>query len=188
MRSAFFREDDYCQVEILPVTVHGYCVREMGRIDEFASAHWDGAGFTDIYMRGGPPDSLGSLGITLADLCSGIGAALAPFDQVYTGYSSHRETCQSVHAWGINDSEAVFAGVGADGVVRAIWLSLHGISPDQVGPWCRALQSLPRSPELLLADWNSSEVVLLTDESGLVTYLRGYHAQPGAEADPPRGR
>src|SRR5262249_55770988 len=49
VRVAFFHEDDYCQVEVLPAAAAGPCRSEMGRIDEFAEAHLDGMGFTDIY-------------------------------------------------------------------------------------------------------------------------------------------
>jgi hypothetical protein len=37
MRPVFFREDDDCQVEVLPAAAHHYCSQEMGRIDEFAA-------------------------------------------------------------------------------------------------------------------------------------------------------
>jgi hypothetical protein len=92
------------------------------------------------------------------------------------GYSSYREPCHSVHAWGLDDSATVFAGVGEDGVVKNVWLSLHGVPADKIGEWCQALGSLPGSSEMILADWNSSEIVPLKDEQGLASYLRGYHA------------
>ena len=68
MASAFFHEDDYCQVEVLPITARGYCLAEMGRIDDFADAHLDGAGWTAMYVRGESPQPLASLGITLEEL------------------------------------------------------------------------------------------------------------------------
>ena len=146
MRSMFFHEDDSCQVELLPVDDQGYCLREMGRIGEFADAHQDGLGFTDLSMLGEPPRSLDTLGVSLSELRSTIGAILPPFDQVFTGYRFHRKLCHSVHAWGVDDSAAVFAGVGEAGVIRSVWLSLYGILPDGVGEWSRLLRSLPCSP------------------------------------------
>jgi hypothetical protein len=176
LRSVFFHEDDYCQVEILPANAHGYCLREMGQIDQFADAHRDGPGFTDVYMRGEPPAPLSSLGATLADLRSTIGAVLAPFDQVFTGYSSHREPCGSVHAWDIDDSAAVFAKIGEADVVQSVWFSLHGVPTEEIGEWCRALACLPHAFEMILTDWNSRDVLLLKVDQRLALYLRGYHA------------
>jgi hypothetical protein len=183
MRTAFFHEDDYCQVELLPVASAEYCRAEMVRIDEFTKAHRDGAGFTDIHVRGASPAPLASLGITLAEMRAAVEPFLPPFDQVLTGYSTHQEPCPAASGWGESDSRAVFASAGEDGVVRAVWLSLHGIPSDRVGHWCRALRALPRAEELVIADWNSSEVVPLADESMLAAYLGGYHAGQDCAAE-----
>lgn len=177
MGTAFFHEDDYCQVEVLPASARGYCLTEMGHIDEFAADHWDGAGFTDTYVRGQPPVPLASLGTTLADWELALEPLVARFSQVLTGYSSYREPCSSVVGWGFGDGQAVFASVGAGGLVGPVWLSLDGVTAERVELWCTLLRSLPRADQLLVADWNSSQVVPLADESGLAAYLRG---EPGA--------
>jgi hypothetical protein len=143
----------------------------MGQIDQFAEAHRDRAGFTDMYVRGEPPCPLAALGITLAEMRTAIEPLLPPFDQVFTGYSSHREPCHSALGWGEADAQAVFASVGEGGIVRAVWLSIHGIAPERVDRWCQALRALPRAAELVIADWNSSEVIPLAHESPLAAYL-----------------
>jgi hypothetical protein len=171
MGAAFFHEDDYCQVEVLPIAARGYCLAEMGHIDEFAEAHWDGAGFNEIYVRAEPPLPLSSLNITLSEWQSSVEPPLPRFTQVLTGYSSYREPCPSVVGWGLDEGQAVFARVGESGVVGPVWLALHGV--ERVGLWCRVLRSLPRAAELLIADWNAGQVVLLDDEVRLAAYLRG---------------
>lgn len=171
MASAYFHEDDYCQVEVLPAAARDYCLAEMGRIDEFAVAHQEGAGFTDMYVRGEPPQPLASLGITLAELGSAVEPLVPRFAEVSTGYSSYREPCPSVAGWGLDDGEAMFAGVGAGGVVGPVWLALHGIPADRTELWCRVLLSMPRAAELLVVDWSASRVVPLADESALAAYL-----------------
>lgn len=176
MRSVFFHEDDYGQVEVLPAVAYDYCAEEMRRLDEFADVHRAGLGFTDCYMRGEPPDSLASLGVTLQALHSTIGTVLPRFDQVFTGLHSHRDPCRSVYAWGLDDTAVAFASIGKSDVVQSIWLSLHGVSAERIDEWCLALGSLPHSSEMLLADWNSSQLVRFKDKQGLASYLRGYHA------------
>jgi hypothetical protein len=171
MASAFFHEDDYCQVEVLPAAARGYCLAEMARIDEFADAHRDGAGFTDVYLRGEPLQPLASLGITLAALGSAIDPLVPRFVEIQTGYGSYREPCRSVVGWGLGDGEAIFAGVGAGAVVGPVWLALHRVPAERVGQWCRVLRSLPGAPELLIADWSASRVVPLADEPALAAYL-----------------
>jgi hypothetical protein len=184
MGTAFFHEDDYCQVEVLPASARGYCLREMGLIDEFAEAHWDGAGFTDMYVRGQPPMPLASLGTILAEWESALGPLVPRFTQVLTGYSSYREPCPSVVGWGVSDSQAVFAGVDEAKVVGPVWLSLNGVTAERVGLWSRLLRSLPRAAELLIADWSASQVVPLAEEPALEAYLRGEpDAERGASPD-----
>jgi hypothetical protein len=176
--AAFFHEDDYCQVEVLPAAASSYCLVEMGRIDEFADAHWDGAGFNDMYLRGESPVPLASLGTTLSEWEAALGLLAPRFVQVVTGYSTYREPCPAVAGWGFSDGQAVFAHVGQDGVVGPVWLSLNGVSAERAGLWCRLLRSLPRAAELVVADWNSSQVVSLSDEPAVAAYLR---SEPDAE-------
>ena len=46
------------------------------------------------------------------------------------------------------------------------------------------LDDLARAAELVVADWNSSQVVPLADEPAVAAYLRGEpDAEPGAAAD-----
>jgi hypothetical protein len=43
---------------------------------------------------------------------------------------------------------------------------------------------LPHAAELLIADWNSREVLPLADGSALAAYLGRHHDEPDAPADP----
>lgn len=104
MASAFFHEDDYCQVEVLPSTARGYCLAEMGRIEEFADAHRDGAGWTAMYVRGESPQPLASLGITLEELGAAVAPLVPRFAEVLTGTS---RTASRAHRWLAGASMAV---------------------------------------------------------------------------------
>ena len=96
--------------------------------------------------------------------------------EVLTGYSSYREPCRSSFGWGEDSGQVVLASIDEGGLVRTIWLSVHGVPPERIAFWYQVLQALPRAAELVIADWNSSEVVSLADESALVAYLGRYHA------------
>jgi hypothetical protein len=174
--TAFFHEDDYRQVELLPASDREHCLAEVGRIDEFAAAHQDGAGFTEMYVRGEVPHTLASLGITLAELRSALDALLPRFGAVLTGYTTYREPCPAVSGWGTGDGQALFASAGEEGVLQAVWLSLYGLTEKDAALWCRVFRSLPRAEALLLVDWNRGEVVPLSDEARLTAYLRGESA------------
>ena len=173
MSSVYFHEDDYCQVEVLPASTREDCLAEMGRIDEFSATHQDGAGFTEMYIREASPQALSSLGIKIDDLRTSLSGVLEEFDEVYTGYSSYRELCPSAKGWGEGDWQAIFANVSDKGIVQNIWLCVNALTTESEALWCRVLGSLPRATELLLADWNTSQIVLLTDEAALGAYFHG---------------
>ena len=100
MREAYYHEDDFCQVELLPIDNLQHCLAQMGEQQAFAAAHQSGAGWTDMYMRQEPPSRLVTLGITGEQLRLAVQAELPPYDAVFTGYSSYRVECRNVLAFG----------------------------------------------------------------------------------------
>src|SRR5688500_5987717 len=94
-RDIYFHEDDYCQQELLPLDAKAFADAELKRVADFADAHRapGGLGWTDMYMRSSPPLELRALGIGRRQFGEAISPSLPPFDDVYTGYSSHRERC-----------------------------------------------------------------------------------------------
>ena len=54
----WFHEDDYCQVEVLPAAAHGYCVAEMGRIEECGGVGAEVEENTAQEVRGRPPGAV----------------------------------------------------------------------------------------------------------------------------------
>src|SRR5687768_6450824 len=110
-RDIYFHEDDHCQQQILPFDAKAFAAEELKRIAEFAEAHRapGGVGWTDMYMRSNPPLELRALGISRRQFSEAISRSLEPFDDVYTGYSSHCERCKRTAAWGRSPTCAVFA-------------------------------------------------------------------------------
>jgi hypothetical protein len=161
MREVFFHEDDYCQIEVLPLENLRSCLEQAGAIEEFA-AHRTGAGWDAMYVRHENPITLETLRIPLADIRAKLSPTLAEYDEVFTGYSSYRERCRNVRAFGNDESPTIFVGFGANDLVTAIWCSYPLI----------ALQQLPRFDELLLADWGWSIICPLQETPRLLTYLQ----------------
>ena len=123
MREAYFHEDDYCQIELVPEANWEFCANQMGAIDSFSTEHRDGAGWTDMFVRGNNPAPLGSLGISRGDLIKTIHPRLPQFDHVFTGYSSYRELCPHTTAFGADMSVALFAQYDDADLVTAAWFA-----------------------------------------------------------------
>ena len=169
---------DHCQVEVRPASADGHRLAEMGRIEEFADARQDGAGWTDMYMLWCAAGAAGLARHHPSGVGVGSGRWLPGSLRFLTGYSTYREPCSSVAGWGFSDSQAVFASVGEGGVVGPVWLSLNGVSGERVGLWCRLLpvQCLRRRIGCCGLELQSG--VSLADEPAVGGYLRG---EPDAE-------
>ena len=170
MRTVYFHEDDYCQWEILPLAGKEYCLREMDAIDDFAEEHGEGQFFSDIYLRGESPRTLRELKLRPGQLAAALDF-LPAFDRVEMGYSSYQEECIGTCARGLSNELAVFWDVDEEGFVKALWLVIW-IKAESADTARRIYTALGRLAPLLLADWNWSACVDLTDPAAIEKYIR----------------
>ena len=171
-RIAFFHEDDYCQREILPLTAKNFCLRQMSEIDDFSQKHQLESGlFTDIFMRENSPHGIEELGLCPEQLNVALDF-LPPYDLVETGYSSYREESKATFGRGNGYEQNIFWSVNESGVVNAIWLDIE-IAPTTMDMWRKVLVSLGKIAPVLLADWNLSICVDLTNLSEIEEYMKG---------------
>lgn len=168
-RSLFFHEDDDCQAELLPLAAWAHCERTLGTVREFAQAHFDGAGYTDMMVRPEAPQSLVELGLDLAQIEAVAAAQFPAYDEVRTGYSSWSTPCPQLRAWGEGDF-ALFAD-HRDGRVEGLWLSHWDWPARQIPAIAALLGSLPKSAELLLVDWPLGHLFALSDAPALERWL-----------------
>jgi hypothetical protein len=170
-RTIYFHEDDYCQIELLPVSARTHCMTQMGIIDNFTTMHDDGGmGFTGIYVRPDAPHALTELCLTTSAFSEALKRHFPAYDSVFTGYRSHREECKSTLAWG-DDSWTIFADHNAD-IIQHAWLDLRDLNADAVTRIVCALRDLPWSESILIADWSWSLVAMLSDIGSLNEYFQ----------------
>jgi hypothetical protein len=167
---AWFHEDDYLQIELLPNGAEDFAKEQAAEIADFSKAHQTEEGFwTDMYICKDPPVSLDTLRIPVAELELQALGHLKRFRGVTTGYSSHVEHAERTMAWGADGMPLVFADYGLDGLVRNIWLSY--MRPQDVEPLATFLCRCARRWPLILADWGWGNVIDLSDDAAVLTYL-----------------
>ncbi len=173
-REIYFHEDDYCQQQLLPREAAAHAAAEVKKIDEFANAHEapGGLGWTDIYVRQGAPVEIRVLGIKKQDLAAAVSQFLPAFDVVYTGYSSHRELCKRVAAWGHSQTNALFADWDDDGIVTNIWAELSDHDEGSILAASKAIATLGRIHPLVYVDWAWGYTCDAADEEAFVSRLR----------------
>lgn len=160
MRDVYFHEDDYRQIEILPIDNLSFCIKEIGDIEKSASENFDGFGYKDIHIREENPSELISLSISENELEDKLSAHLPKYDNVYTGYSSYREQCTGTFAFGKDDQETIFYET-SNGNCSAIWVS------DPL----EELLYLPYLEKLLFVDWSWGFVCPLIESKKYLEYI-----------------
>jgi hypothetical protein len=169
VRSRFFHEDDYCQQEFLPVSARDYCIAQLKEIDAFSNAHWTGSGWSEMYIRRDPPQTLQQLSLRGSDIDFAIRNALPRFGKVTTGYADAAEDAKGVRAYGEDDGVALFVETDRHDVVTALWIDPWGAGdPIELA---NTFASLPRAEELLFVDWARSEMFSAIDSEAWIAYF-----------------
>lgn len=174
MKSIYFHEDDYCQIEILPVQNYNYFKQEIDKINDFSEKHQvaDGIGWTDMYIRNESPITLKELKIPIEKLSASLQRVVCKFDSVYTGYSSYREVCKSTFAYGDTDDVVVFFDFDKEqNLVTSIWMTLDIRNEAQIDSAKQILKALSGIYKLILVDWGWGFLSELEDIPDIEHYL-----------------
>jgi hypothetical protein len=155
MNELYFHEDDYCQIELLPIENEEYVKKEINTINEFSEDHKapSGAGWTDMYIRDNREQ------ITLKDYkikCSELDTLLLKLtekcDKVYTGYSSYREECDNTLGYSLNNIN-IFVSF-EDNLVTKIWFDFYLNEIGVANNLYNILKLISTKYDLLFVHWS----------------------------------
>ena len=166
-RTVYFHEDDYCQIEILPLSAEKFCLKQIGEIFGFTEKHTEEYGFSDIYIRNENPHSIREAGISHEKI-SEILDFLPEFDEVTSEYLQWIEDSKPVFSRGIDNDTAVFWEKDENGIISAMWLGMY-IIPENCYMWHKILTA-----PIMLAYWNAGICIDLTDSEEIENYIRSY--------------
>jgi hypothetical protein len=178
-REIYFHEDDFCQQELLPREGLAYAEAEIKRIDEFADAHRTpgGFGWTKLHIRQNAPVSFRALGIKKEELDAVISPHLAPFDLVYTGYSSYRERCKKTGAWGTAQHNAIFADWDEEDIITNVWTQLFESDEKSLLAATKAVGALGMLHSIIYVDWAWGYTCEIISDESLASALRAKLAE-----------
>ncbi len=171
MRSIYFYEDDFQQIEIVPQENETHCINQAKDINSFADEHRSGEGYSEIFLRSKNTVDTYDKGITISALESCISEVLFKYDEVYTGYSPYRELCNSITAYG-NDENVVLFCQTKDGIVEYIWLTLDIAKENDIVIALNMFKSINNLGSFILVDWNWSFIANLSHTEDIKSYLK----------------
>jgi hypothetical protein len=171
----FFGEDDYCQIEIVPLENKTFIQEQTRQIEDLSAQSQTDYGFTETFVRGPLPIPT----ITKELRVDYLESTLASFQfqkAKYIQYDGKKVLdCETgnTKAFGFPGFTIFYDTEGE--FVKNIWINVgHFSSRPQLDHIQSALYSLGEECEFLLIDWNSLELVKLTDKVEIKNYLMLY--------------
>lgn len=170
-----FWEDDFCQIEIVPIENQDYIKEQITQIDSLSKKSHDGLGYTEIYGRDSMPIST----ITKEIRIDYFEKVLESFDfqrAKQIRYDADKLLdCQNgkIKAFGFN-SFTIFFDFD-DEFVKNIWIS-NGliVSTKEYDNIKSALYALGDECNFILIDWNSLKITDLKNKTHIDKYLMDY--------------
>lgn len=173
-------DDDYCQIEIVPAENRESIENRITEVKILAEQSREGLGFTEIF-------EVGQMSITTFSkeiLTEPLSQLLTnyKFEKAksinYVGYKIANCETTSTKAFGFSNFTIFFDT--EEEFVKHIWLSINAtasrteISREQFKLIKDALYSLGEEYEMVLADWNSLQLIDLSNKNQIDKYLNGY--------------
>jgi hypothetical protein len=167
-----FWEDNYCQIEILPLENIDFIKEQFLRINNFVDKHKSAFGFDAIFERNPNPISTLSKDISIDYLrISLISLGLPQAKYIKTDSNTLIDgQIGKMKAFGYN-SFAIYFDF-EDGFVKSIWISISLItSVKEFQIATSALNFLGIKLNLILVDWDDVNTIDLKDETQINDYL-----------------
>jgi hypothetical protein len=173
MTTGFFHEDDYCQIEILPLENWDHCVTNLGDASSFSKEHAaaSGMGWTDIFQIPAAKVPLGASQIRGTELAAVLAAHFPQFDEVESGTFSYPKKCVDTCGFGSVTAVAVFFDYDTSEIVQHVWFQFNFVDRRECMEMADALASVAKMRELLLVDWAWERLFRLADSERLTAYL-----------------
>lgn len=176
----FYWDDDYCQIEIVPAENSESIVERMTEIKIPADQSREGLGFTEIF-------EVGQMSITTFSEEIRTDA----LSQLLTDYKFEKAksinyvgdkiaNCETVSSKAFGFPNFTIFIETEEEFVKHIWLAINApdsraeISREQFKLIKDALYSLGEEYEMVLADWNSLQLIDLRDRNQIDKYLNSY--------------
>jgi hypothetical protein len=175
----YLHEDDWGLNDLLPAENYAELLRVAEEDRTFGEAHFDGVGWTAMYVIPPPTYSLSLRDLPLHDLAQLVHECFLPARLVQSGglYTTARETVPDAFAFvEAQRADGAFYGLQDSGLV----ICLNLLEPWQSDPeakrvsipcFTEILHTLGTRYELVLADWRRDLIIDLRERSRVEWYL-----------------
>jgi hypothetical protein len=178
MTTMFYLHEDECgMVDVLPAENLERSGEIAQKARAFGEEHFDGVGWTEIYVIPEPEHDLSARRISLAELRALIGSRMPEAQHVQSGYSTYREDLENCFAFGepYSGAGAFYGVLESDIITRLSILPCDASNEDGVALFTLILNTLGEKYNLILADWWHNTIVELSDKEAITRHLCRWH-------------
>jgi hypothetical protein len=178
MNELYFHEDDYCQIELLPIENEDYVETEINNINGFSEEHKtsDGIGWTDMYIRNNIEQiKLKDYKINHLELDAILSKFAERCEKIYTGYSSYREECKNTFGYRKNEIAIFFSF--EENIVTNIWFDFYLDELEVAKDLYNILKTISNKYNLLFVHWSFGYYSKIKTDLGLEKKLISFCGQ-----------
>lgn len=169
----YLHEDDWAMIDLVPAENFGELLRIAAEAKTFAEEHFDGFGWTAMYLVPKPTYPLALRTLALHELQKLLRERFLPACSVQSGYSSYRETLLDGFAFvEAEQADGALYGEQKSGLVTGLHLlpCTEANCARRTG-FIELLHTLGTTYDLVLADWWTHTIIDLRARNRVVQYL-----------------
>lgn len=172
-RVFYLHEDEWAMIDLLPSENFEELLRTARAAQAFGEEHFDGSGWTDMYVIPRPTYPLSLRSLPFNDLQAMLKQRFLQAGIVQSGYSSYREELPDCFAFvEAEKADGAFYGDQKNGLVmRLHLLPCNEEKRDSIACFVDILYTLGVKYDLVLADWWNDKIIDLRERNMIVQYL-----------------
>jgi len=155
MRINNYHEDDFCQIELIPIENYDFIKNEMSKLHEFSEKHkvGNGIGWTEMYMREENPIKTIDKNIYLNEIENILNKCSTKFDKVQNDYGKYAQDCSNTISYGINPNSSIFIDFTNEKIIENIWMNIFITGLNEKEDSHNILYNLSLNFDFILVDW-----------------------------------
>jgi hypothetical protein len=152
MNELYFHEDDYCQIELVPVENIQFIKKEIDGIFDFSEKNKIADGiYSDIYLRNNHPKELEEYKIDYIGMDKILSNIAIKHEEVTTGYSTYVEECKNTIGYNFNGI-SIFISHN-DKYVTHIWFDFYLEKLSMAEDLYKILKIMTNYYDLVFVNW-----------------------------------
>jgi hypothetical protein len=173
-----FHEDDWRQIEFVPLVDSDYIASKLAELRQFKIDHRSGPGWTKTFVRPDHPTDFGAVALKFSDLRGALSVQPGRL-YIFRSWSAPVESAGQVpnaFSFRLGPRFSIY-GFEQDGIVRALGVQIDSLNDDQIDldRISATLGRIAKFAKLDIVDWYQCKTVAVESASEIRAWLTPYY-------------